>query len=86
VQQPAAFPPGNLVRPYRQWLYPLPTVIALIGWVYINISASWLSIGLSVCWILLGAIAFLIYAKAEHTWPFGPKEVKEAFVDAPQGT
>ena len=76
----------NLVRPYRQWLYPLPTVIALIGWVYIYISASWLSIGLSACWILLGAIAFLIYAKAEHTWPFGPKEVKEAFVDAPQGT
>jgi amino acid transporter len=73
----------NLPRPYRQWLYPLPTIIALIGWVYIYISASWLSIGLSLCWILLGAIAFLIYAKAEHTWPFGPKEVKEAFVDAP---
>jgi amino acid transporter len=73
----------NLPRPYRQWLYPLPTIIALIGWVYIYISASWLSIGLSLCWILVGAIAFLIYAKAEHTWPFGPKEVKEAFVDAP---
>jgi amino acid transporter len=73
----------NLERPYRQWLYPLPTVIALIGWVYIYISASWLSIGLSACWILIGAIAFLIYAKAEHTWPFGPKEVKEAFVDGP---
>jgi amino acid transporter len=72
----------NLPRPYRQWLYPLPTVVALIGWVYIYISASWLSIGLSVGWILVGAIAFVIYAKAEHTWPFGPKEVKEAFVDA----
>jgi amino acid transporter len=71
----------NLPRPYRQWLYPLPTVVALIGWVYIYISASWLSIGLSVGWILVGAIAFVIYAKAEHTWPFGPKEVKEAFVD-----
>jgi len=39
----------------------------------------WLSIGLSLGWILLGAIAFLICAKAEHTWPFGPKEIKEAF-------
>ena len=73
----------NLPRPYRQWLYPLPTIVALIGWVYIYISASWLSIGLSLCWILLGAIAFVIYAKAEHTWPFGPKEVKEAFIDGP---
>ncbi|HEY6648340.1 MAG TPA: APC family permease [Mycobacterium sp.] len=71
----------NLVRPYRQWLYPVPTIVALIGWVYIYISASWLSIGLSVCWIAIGAIAYLIYARAEHTWPFGPKEIKEAFVD-----
>jgi amino acid transporter len=73
----------NLVRPYRQWLYPVPTIVALIGWVYIYISASWLSIGLSVCWIAIGAIAYLIYAKAEHTWPFGPKDIKEAFVDNP---
>jgi amino acid transporter len=71
----------NLPRPYRQWLYPVPTIIALAGWVYIYISASWLSIGLSVCWIAIGAIAFLIYARAEHTWPFGPKEITEAFVD-----
>jgi len=73
----------NLVRPYRQWLYPVPTIIALLGWFYIYVSASWLSIGLSLCWIAIGAIAFLIYAKAEHTWPFGPKEIKEAFLDAP---
>jgi amino acid transporter len=73
----------NLVRPYRQWLYPVPTIVALIGWVYIYVSASWLSIGLSVGWILVGVIAYLIYARAEHTWPFGPKEVKEAFIDGP---
>jgi amino acid transporter len=73
----------NLVRPYRQWLYPVPTIIALIGWVFIYYSASWLSIGLSLGWILVGAIAFLIYARAERTWPFGPKEIKEAFADAP---
>ncbi|MBP1820736.1 amino acid permease [Mycobacterium sp. OAE908] len=73
----------NLVRPYRQWLYPLPTIIAFVGWFYIYVSASWLSIGLSLGWIVVGAIAFLIYAKAEDTWPFGPKEIKEAFLDAP---
>ena len=72
----------NLHRPYRQWLYPVPTIIALVGWVYIYISATWLSIGLSLGWILIGVIAFLVYARAEHTWPFGPKEIKEAFADA----
>ena len=69
----------NLPRPYRQWLYPVPTIIALVGWVYVYISATWLSIGLSLCWIAIGCIAFLIYAKAERTWPFGPKEIREAY-------
>jgi amino acid transporter len=73
----------NLVRPYRQWLYPVPTLIALIGWAYIYYSATWLSIGLSLCWMLIGVIAYLVYAKAEHTWPFGPKEIKEAYVHTP---
>jgi amino acid transporter len=73
----------NLPRPYRQWLYPVPTVVALFGWGYIYYSATPLSIGLSLGWILIGAIAFLIYAKAEHTWPFGPKEIKEAFIESP---
>ncbi|MFC5089916.1 APC family permease [Amycolatopsis plumensis] len=62
----------NLKRPYRQWLYPVPTIIALIGWVYIYVSADWLSIGLSLGWIVIGAVAYLVYAKTERTWPFGP--------------
>ncbi|VVJ18306.1 Uncharacterized amino acid permease [Amycolatopsis camponoti] len=69
----------NLRRPYRQWLYPVPTIVALVGWVYIYVSATWLSIGLSLGWIAVGALAYLVYAKTEKTWPFGPKEIKEAF-------
>ncbi|GLY40299.1 amino acid permease [Amycolatopsis sp. NBRC 101858] len=69
----------ELKRPYRQWLYPVPTLLALVGWVYIYVSATPLSIGLSLGWIAVGAIAYLVYAKAENTWPFGPKEIKEAF-------
>ncbi|GAB3148749.1 APC family permease [Amycolatopsis sp. NPDC004378] len=69
----------NLKRPYKQWLWPVPTLLALVGWVYIYVSATWLSIGLSLGWIAVGALAYLGYAKAEHTWPFGPKEIKEAF-------
>ncbi|MDT5334763.1 MAG: hypothetical protein QOD90_268 [Mycobacterium sp.] len=71
----------NLERPYRQWLYPVPTIVALVGWVYVYVSATWLSIGLSVGWIVIGCLAFLVYAKAEHTWPFGPKEIRETFVE-----
>ncbi|MBE8521086.1 amino acid permease [Amycolatopsis sp. H6(2020)] len=75
----------NLRRPYRQWLFPVPTLIALVGWVYIYVHAGWLPVGLSLAWIAIGAIAYLVYAKAERTWPFGPKEIKEAFVTEPEG-
>jgi amino acid transporter len=74
----------NLQRPYRQWLYPVPTIVALVGWVYVYYSATWLSIALSLGWIVIGCVAFLIYAKAETTWPFGPKEIRETFVEAAQ--
>lgn len=70
----------NLQRPYRQWLYPVPTIVALVGWVYVYYSATWLSIALSLGWIVIGCVAFLVYAKAEKTWPFGPKEITETFV------
>ena len=70
----------NLERPYRQWLYPVPTIIALVGWVYIYESATWLSIWLSLGWIAVGVLAFLAYALAERVWPFGPKAIRETFV------
>ncbi|MDX3195554.1 APC family permease [Streptomyces sp. MN03-5084-2B] len=75
----------NLKRPYRQWLYPVPTLIALVGWVYIYLHAGWLPVGLSLAWIVIGVLAYLGYAKAENTWPFGPKEIKEAFAAEPEG-
>jgi amino acid transporter len=71
----------DLVRPYRQWLYPVPTILAGVGWIYIYFSATWLSIGLSLGWIAIGCIAFLIYAKTENSWPFGPLPISETFVD-----
>ncbi|MCG3755656.1 APC family permease [Amycolatopsis sp. Poz14] len=73
----------HLKRPYRQVLYPVPTIIALVGWVYVYVSASWLSIWLSIGWIVLGVLAFLIYASKEKVWPFGPKEIREAFASQP---
>jgi fructoselysine transporter len=29
---------------------------------------------------LLGCIAFPIWARAEKTWPFGPKDIREEFL------
>jgi amino acid transporter len=70
----------NLVRPYKQWLYPVPSILALAGWIYIFQASGWAAIRIAIIWTVLGLIAFLIWARAEHVWPFGPKEIKEEFL------
>jgi len=73
--------PG-LLRPYRQWLYPVPSLIALVGWIYIFQASGWTAIRLALSWTILGLVAFLIWARRNHAWPFGPKQIREEFLDA----
>jgi amino acid transporter len=75
--------PG-LKRPYKQWLYPVPSIIALAGWIYIFQGAGWSAIRIMLAWTGLGVVAFLIWAKIEHTWPFGPKVIREQFLEEQQ--
>ncbi|MGQ4513849.1 amino acid permease [Streptomyces sp. DW26H14] len=80
--------PG-LRRPYRMWLYPLPSVVALVGWLTVYVFADKNNPGLhpiegSLAWVVLGGIAFLVWAKFERTWPFGPKEINENFLNMPE--
>ncbi len=77
-----------LRRPYRMWLYPLPSVVALAGWLTIYVFADRNNPGLhpiewSLAWVALGAVAFVVWARVEHTWPFGPKEIHERYLTTP---
>ncbi len=79
----------NLRRPYRMFAYPLPSLIALVGWIYVYYASGRTVILLSLGWVGLGVIAFLIWARVEKTWPFGPKEIREEFLTEeaqPSGT
>lgn len=83
----------ELRRPYRMWLYPLFSIIALVGWVYVFIASGlngtqfilpiWTNpMMLAIGWTVLGIIAYLLWARfVEHTWPFGPKEIKEEYLE-----
>ena len=33
---------ADIERPFRMWLYPIPSVIALLGWTYVFLSSGWL--------------------------------------------
>ncbi|HWU75881.1 MAG TPA: APC family permease [Rhodanobacter sp.] len=70
----------DLRRPYRQWLYPVPCVIALAGWVYVYVSASASALILSGVWIVAGLVVFAIWARVNRSWPFAPLEIREAYL------
>ncbi|WP_371655841.1 MULTISPECIES: APC family permease [unclassified Streptomyces] len=77
--------PG-LRRPYRMWLYPLPSFVALVGWLVIYGYADKNSPGRhpiewSLAWLALGCVAFVVWARFEKVWPFGPREVREEYVE-----
>jgi len=59
-----------LLRPYRMLAYPIPAIIALIGWGYLYYGSGWRIIVASLVWVSLGVGAFLIWAKVEKQWPF----------------
>ena len=57
-------------RPFRIWLYPLPSLIALIGWgfVFLTTSAKLILYGMIILGI--GIIAFFVWSAFQRSWPF----------------
>ncbi|MGH9511179.1 MAG: APC family permease [Terriglobales bacterium] len=63
--------PG-LARPFRMWLYPLPALAAIIGFVFILISraGSLVQLRYALLIVLTGVAIFLIRAGRSRQWPF----------------
>jgi fructoselysine transporter len=56
-------------RPYKMWLYPVPALIALIGWLYIYVVSDKNAPGAypiqwSLAWLLLGSMAHWFWTRA----------------------
>lgn len=56
-----------------------------LGWAYIFQASGWPAIRIMLAWTAASIIAFLVWARFEHAWPFGPKEIHEDFAVAPAG-
>ena len=46
-------------RPFRMWLYPLPALAALVGWLFLFLTSGWQQISYSLLALATGAVAFL---------------------------
>src|SRR5438034_1191256 len=61
----------EMPRPYRMWLYPLPSIIALIGWIFIFATPAWPGVLLGLGTLALGAVFFFVWSWYNKRWAFG---------------
>jgi hypothetical protein len=64
----------DIARPFRMPLYPVPSIIAFLGWLYILIAAGIPYIAAGVALLLVGVAAYLWRARGSGEWPFAGPE------------
>jgi len=60
----------DLPRPFRMWLYPLPALIALLGWVFVFATTGPEVLLFGVGVVVLGVLGFLAWSHRTAQWPF----------------
>jgi len=54
---------SDVVRPFRMWLYPVPSAIALMGWAYIFLTSGWSYAGFGLLTLMAGAAVYWIWTR-----------------------
>ncbi len=64
----------DMPRPFRMWLYPLPAVMAIIGFLYILLARKNFEreIKYAVVLLIAGLIVYFVRARKRREWPFLP--------------
>jgi amino acid transporter len=62
----------HMHRPYRIWLYPIPNLLALVGWIFVFATTDWLIILFGIGTLCLGVVCFIIWSWHAQQWPFAP--------------
>jgi amino acid transporter len=60
----------DLPRPFRIWLYPLPCLLALAGWLFVYGTIRPLLFLFSLGTLAAGVVLFLVWAWERREWPF----------------
>jgi amino acid transporter len=65
----------DLPRPYRMWLYPLPSLVALVGWIFIFATTPPAVIAFGLGALLWGVVCFVAWSWRGRTWPFAARQL-----------
>ncbi len=60
----------TMARPFRIWLYPVPVVVAFLGWLFIFATTSVNVILFGLGMLALGILCFLVWSIRLRQWPF----------------
>jgi len=73
----------EMPRPFRVWLYPVPNLVALFGWIFLFATSGTEVIAFGLGTLALGIGAFFGWAKMTRRWPFAVEAV--GGIDPPTG-
>ncbi|MBI3651373.1 MAG: amino acid permease [Acidobacteria bacterium] len=73
----------EMPRPFKMWLYPLPSLLAFAGFVYVLISRQNFQkeIKYAVVLIVVGLIIYFIRSAKRGEWPFHKAQVEKVVAD-----
>jgi amino acid transporter len=60
----------DMPRPFRVWFYPVPNLVALVGWIFLFATSGWEVIAFGLGTLLLGTVVFFAWARWTRGWPF----------------
>jgi len=60
----------DIERPFKMWLFPLPVIISLTGYLYVFSSLGLIFIAFGLATLAVGVVVYLIMAKIQKEWPF----------------
>lgn len=60
----------DIQRPFSMWLYPLPAIVALGGWLFILIVSGLTYVLAGLGLMTMGILAYLWRARRQAEWPF----------------
>jgi amino acid transporter len=60
----------DLPRPFRVWLYPVPNLVALFGWIFLFATSGPEIIAFGLGTLAVGVAAFFAWSRWTRRWPF----------------
>jgi amino acid transporter len=60
----------DIERPFKMWLYPLPSILAATLWLLVLVSTGWKLVAIGLAVLAVGVSLYILRARTLGQWPF----------------